>query len=47
MTLGIPKEGFELRLLTHDGYTIDLFLMYKIDEKLQWNGYQGNRVLYK
>jgi hypothetical protein len=47
MTLGIPKEGFELRLLTDDGYTIDLFLMYKIDDELQWNGYQGNRVLYK
>lgn len=47
MTLGLIKEGFELRLLTDLGFTIDLFLMYKVNNEYQWNGYQGNRVLYR
>ena len=47
MTLGLLKQGFELRLISSLSYTIDIFLMYKINTTYQWNGYQGNRVLYR
>ncbi len=46
-TLGLKREAFELRLFTSLKFTVDIFLMYKINETFQWNGYQGQRKLYR
>jgi hypothetical protein len=47
MSLGLIREAFELRLLSTSEFTIDIFLIYKINATYQWNGYQGNRNLYR
>ena len=46
-TLGLRREAFELRLYTSLRFTVDIFLMYKINDTYQWNGYQGHRKLYR
>jgi hypothetical protein len=52
LTLGLVKEAFELRLQsinkqrTHR-FSFDIFLIYKLNETYQWNGYQGNRQLFR
>jgi hypothetical protein len=46
-TLGLKREAFELRLFTSLKFTVDIFLMYKINETYQWNGYQGQRKLFR
>ena len=45
-TLGLVKEAFVLRLLSQD-FSFDIFLIYKLNETHQWNGYQGNRQLFR
>ena len=45
-TLGLIREAFELRTISK-GFTFDIFLVYKLNETYQWNGYQGNRRLYR
>lgn len=47
LTLGLKKEAFELRLLTLHKYTIDIFLVYKMNDTYQWNGYQSLRKLFR
>jgi hypothetical protein len=47
MTLGLRNEAYELRLYTSLKFVVDIFLVYELDEKFQWNGYQGNRKLYR
>ena len=46
LTLGLKKEAFELRLISFS-YTVDIFLVYKLNDEFQWNGYQGMRKLYR
>ena len=45
-TLGLVKEAFELRI-TSNNFMFDIFLVYKSNETHQWNGYQGNRQLFR
>ena len=45
--LGLIEMAYELRLFTSLAFTIDIFLMYKLNNTYQWNGYQGERKLYR
>ena len=49
LSLGLKKEAFELRLITRLGFTVDIFLIYKMNNtsEYQWNGYQGGKKLYR
>jgi hypothetical protein len=42
-TLGLKREAFELRLLSSKFFTMDIFLMYNLNESFQWNG----KLFYK
>jgi hypothetical protein len=45
-TLGLIREAYELRTI-YSRFTFDIFLVYKLNETYQWNGYQGNRQLFR
>lgn len=45
-TLGMLNDSFEFRMY-NDKFTFDLFLTYKLNETIQWCGYQVNRLKYR
>ena len=47
VTIGLVREGYELRLYSKTLKTFDLFLMYKHNETFQWNGYHTQRHIYR
>lgn len=47
IAIGLPQEGYEMRLLSRTHRTFDLFLVYKYNETHQWNGYHFKRYVYR
>jgi hypothetical protein len=47
MSLGLIREGYELRLYSKTAKTFDLFFMYKHNETFQWNGYHTQKHIYR
>ena len=45
--LGLRNEGYELRLQSKYNFVIDIFIVYELDDKFQWNGYHNNRHLFR
>ena len=46
LKLGLVREAFELRIRSY-GFMFDIFIVYKSNATHQWNGYQGNRQLFR